>query len=172
MELQRLNFHNIKNYDPEFGSYTLGFPNREVTEGFNNLVLRTWMRASEPATFVRDFVIDVRAGRAEAFLEKIRYFFAGIPYDHARADKAGKEDEETGVRGSREVHYQNVMYVIMRLMGFYTNTEYRTSDGRIDMVVETGDYVYVMEFKIGGTPQAALFPFTNFLPFSTTSFPL
>ena len=146
----------IKDYDPEFRSYTLGFPNREVTEGFNDLVLRTWMRASEPATFVKDFVMDVRNGKAEAFMEKIKCFFAGIPYDHAKYDKAQREDEENGIRGSKEVHYQNVMYVIMRLMGFYTNTEYRTSNGRIDMVVETNDYVYVMEFKIDSTPQAAL----------------
>lgn len=146
----------IKGYDPEFKQYILGFPNREVTEGFNDLVLKTWMRVSEPATFVSDFVKDVRAGNAETFMEKIKYFFAGIPYDHAKEDKYRKEDDETGIRGSKEVHYQNVMYVIMKLMGFYTNTEYRTSDGRIDMVVETSDYVYVMEFKIDSTAQEAL----------------
>ncbi len=146
----------IKDYNPEFKRYTLGFPNREVTEGFNDLVLRTWMRKDNPATFVEDFVNDVRAGKADAFMEKIKYFFAGIPYDHAKEDKALGEDEENGIRGSREVHYQNVLYVIMKLMGFYTNTEYRTSNGRIDMVVETSDYVYVMEFKIDSTAQAAL----------------
>lgn len=146
----------IKDYDPEFKQYILGFPNREVTEGFNDLVLRTWMRGSEPATFVSDFVKDVRTGKAEAFMEKIKHFFAGIPYDHAKEDKARRDDEEGGVRGSKKVHCQNVLYVIMRLMGFYTNTEYRTSDGRIDMVVETNDYVYVMEFKIDSTAQAAL----------------
>lgn len=41
-------------------------------------------------------------------------------------------------------------------MGFYTHTEYRTSDGRIDMVVETSDYVYVMEFKIDKTQEEAI----------------
>lgn len=146
----------IKDDVPEFKQYILGFPNREVTEGFNNLVLRTWMQANKPATFVSDFVNDVRAGKAEAFMEKIKYFFAGIPYDHAREDKAKKRNKENGVGGSKEVHYQNVLYVIMRLMGFYTNTEYRTSTGRIDMVVETNDYVYVMEFKIDSSAQAAL----------------
>ena len=146
----------IKDYDPEFNSYTLGFPNREVAEGFNDLVLRTWMIKDNPAMFVSNFVNDVRAGKAEAFMEKIRCFFAGIPYDHAKEDKAKNNDRETGVRGSKEVHYQNVLYVIMKLMGFYTNTEYRTSNGRIDMVVDTQDYVYVMEFKIDSTAQAAL----------------
>lgn len=146
----------IKDYNPEFKRYTLGFPNKEVTEGFNDLVLRTWMRKDNPATYVEDFVNDVRAGKAEAFMEKIKYIFSGIPYDHAKEDRARKEDEENGIRGSKEVHYQNVLYVIMKLMGFYTNTEYRTSNGRIDLVVETNDYVYVMEFKIDSTAQLAL----------------
>lgn len=50
----------IKDYNPEFDLYVLGFPNKEVSKGFNDLVLRTWMRASRPATFVSDFVMDVR----------------------------------------------------------------------------------------------------------------
>lgn len=143
----------IKDYDTEFEQYTLGFPNKEVSKGFNDLVLRKWMSSNEPTTFVSDFVRDVRAGKAEAFMEKIKYFFAGIPYDHAKVDKP---DKESCIRGNKEVHYQNIMYVIMKLMGFYTDTEYRTSKGRIDMVVQTGDYVYVMEFKIDSSAQAAL----------------
>lgn len=66
----------IKNYNPEFNQYILGFPNREVTEGFNELVLKCWMRTNEPAMFVSDFVEEVREGNAEAFMDKIKYFFA------------------------------------------------------------------------------------------------
>ncbi len=145
----------IKGYDPEFKEYTLGFPNKEVSEGFNDLVLRTWMKSSEPATLLSGFVKDVRAGKVGDFMEKLKSFFAGIPYDLARKEEDACESD-VGIRGSREVHYQNVMYVIMKLMGFYTHTEYKTSDGRIDMIVETKEYVYVMEFKINSTPEDAL----------------
>ena len=34
--------------------------------------------------------------------------------------------------------------------------EYHTSRGRIDIVVQTADYVYVMEFKLDGTAEQAL----------------
>lgn len=44
----------------------------------------------------------------------------------------------------------------MKLMGFYTHAEYRTSGGRIDMIVETSNYLYIMEFKIDSTPEIAL----------------
>jgi len=41
-------------------------------------------------------------------------------------------------------------------MGFYTKAEYHTSEGRIDLVVKTDKYCYVMEFKLDGTAEEAL----------------
>lgn len=143
----------IKDYDPEFDEYILGFPNLEVSKGFNDLVLRTWMRRSEPASPIRDFVLDVRSGNAEEFMTKLQSFFAGIPYDHSGSQT---ENSGEGIRGYKEVHYQNVMFVIMKLMGLHTHTEIRTSDGRMDMLVETSDFIYVMEFKIDSSPEKAL----------------
>lgn len=60
------------------------------------------------------------------------------------------------IKGDKEVHYQNVMYVIVKLMGFYTHTEFRTSNGRIDMLIDTPHYIYVMEFKINSSAKEAL----------------
>lgn len=142
----------IKKYDPDFEEYILGLPNKEVSQGFNDLVLKAWMRQPESGNPIRKFVEDVREGNVDEFMERIQAFFAGIPYDHAK--KAKKSASE--IQGDKEVHYQNVMYVIMKLMGFYTHTEYRTSNGRIDMVVEVGDYIYVMEFKIDSSAEEAL----------------
>lgn len=42
------------------------------------------------------------------------------------------------------------------MVGFYTQVEYKTSNGRIDLVLQTPDYIYVMEFKLSGTAQEAL----------------
>jgi hypothetical protein len=41
-------------------------------------------------------------------------------------------------------------------MGFYVRAEYHTSQGRIDMVLQTADHTYVMEFKLDGTAEEAL----------------
>jgi Holliday junction resolvase-like predicted endonuclease len=41
-------------------------------------------------------------------------------------------------------------------MGFYVNAEYHTSQGRIDLVIQTAERVYVMEFKLDGTAEEAL----------------
>jgi len=34
--------------------------------------------------------------------------------------------------------------------------EYRTSRGRVDLVLKTSDYIYVMEFKLNGTAEEAM----------------
>lgn len=34
--------------------------------------------------------------------------------------------------------------------------EYHTSQGRIDLVLKTDRYIYVMEFKLNGTAEEAL----------------
>lgn len=41
-------------------------------------------------------------------------------------------------------------------MGFYVQVEYHTSRGRIDLVLQTQDYVYIMEFKLNGSADEAL----------------
>jgi hypothetical protein len=41
-------------------------------------------------------------------------------------------------------------------MGFYVKAEYHTSEGRIDLVLQTDAYTYVMEFKLNGTAEEAL----------------
>mgnify|MGYP002107305593 CR=1 FL=1 len=41
-------------------------------------------------------------------------------------------------------------------MGFYTQVELPTSDGRIDVVIQTPDYIYIIECKLDGSAEDAL----------------
>jgi hypothetical protein len=41
-------------------------------------------------------------------------------------------------------------------MGFHVQAEYHTSEGRIDLVLQTQKFCYVMEFKLDGTAEEAL----------------
>lgn len=44
-----------------------------------------------------------------------------------------------------ENHYQNVIYIITKLMGLYVQAEYQTSNGRIDILIGTNNYIYIIE---------------------------
>lgn len=65
-------------------------------------------------------------------------------------------DTDYRVVGDSELYFQNVFYIVSKLLGFYTEVERATSDGRADMVIQTKGYVYVVEFKIDGSPEEAL----------------
>lgn len=55
-----------------------------------------------------------------------------------------------------ELYFQNAMYLVFKMMGFYTDVERTTSNGRIDVVLQTKDYIYVMELKLDGSADEAL----------------
>ena len=66
----------------------------------------------------------------------------------------------------------NAMYIIIELMGEYVETERTTSDGRIDLVLQTDKFIYVIEFKLDGTAEEALQQINEkryALPFETDS---
>ena len=131
----------IKGFDPKFREYRLGFPNEEVAQGFAEGFLKCISSEEDPMSFIKDFTKDVENGDADAFMDRLQSFLADFPYDQIR---------------DLELHWQNVMYLIMKLMGFYVQTEYKTSDGRIDMVVKTNRFIYVIEFKLKSTSKAAM----------------
>ena len=133
----------IKKYDKEFGLYTLGFPNREVEEGFLRFLMPYYAKSDRTRSGfeIKRFVDDVRKGDIDGFMERLQGFLSDCPYEMAR---------------DVELHYQNVLFIVFRLAGLYTRVEYHTSRGRIDMVVQTADYVYVMEFKLDGSAEQAL----------------
>lgn len=133
----------IKDYDSRFGYYTLGFPNREVEEGFVKYLLPFYanVNATKSAFEIGRFVQSVERGDVDNFLERLQSFFADTPYELAR---------------DLELHYQNVLFIVFRLVGLYTQVEYHTNRGRIDLVLKTDRYIYVMEFKLDGTAEEAL----------------
>ena len=62
----------------------------------------------------------------------------------------------THLERDTELHYRNVLFIVFKLVGLYTQVEYHTSNGRIDLVLQTDRYVYIMEFKLNGTAEEAL----------------
>ena len=133
----------IKDYDREFGLYTLGFPNYEVERGFVRYLMPFYTNVppTKTAFEIKRFVMDVERGDYDSFLSRLRTFYADIPYEMQR---------------DLEVHYQNVLFIVFRLMGFHVNVEYHTARGRVDLVLKTKAYIYVMEFKLDGTAEEAI----------------
>ena len=141
--LYQSGYLTIKDYDNRFNTYTLGFPNREVEEGFIRFIMPyyTGLHKSDSAFEIVHFVTEVEKGDVDGFMRRLQSFFEDTPYELVR---------------DLELHYQNVLFIIFKLLGFYTQAEYHTSEGRIDLTVKTNHYIYVMEFKLEGSAEEAL----------------
>lgn len=133
----------IKKYDPDFDILTLGLPNKEVTDGFMNFLMPKYVRLHTKSSevLVRDFVLDLRKGDAEEFMKRLQSFFADVSYDM-------EMDNE------RNLH--NAFLILVKLLGLYVSTEYRTSNGRIDLLIKTDKYIYIIELKLDRSAQEAL----------------
>lgn len=134
----------IKDYDSEFDLVTVGFPNKEVERGFLLFLLPfyTNLKKEDSNFFVSRAVQALKNGDAEVFMSYMKSLLAGYPYELIK---------------DTENHYQNVVYLTLKLMSVYlVDAEFRTSNGRIDLLVRTDKYIYVMEFKYDGSAQEAI----------------
>ena len=141
--LYQSGYLTIKSYDKEFDCYQLCFPNREVEQGFIRYLLPFYTpKTKDKSSYaISQFVKDVRSGDANAFMRRLEGFFANGDYQ---------------VMGDLEVYFQNTLYVIFRMLGFYVEVERHTTNGRMDIVLQTPDYVYIMELKINQSADIAL----------------
>lgn len=133
----------IKGYDEMFKLYTLAFPNDEVRYGFINFLMPFYTAVTDDETdfHISHFVKELMAGDVPAFMERLKAFFAGIPYE---------------LSDDTERHYQVVFYLVFSLMGQFIDAEVRSAKGRADAVVKTKDRIYVFEFKLNGTAEEAI----------------
>ena len=133
----------IKNYNTRRDNFVLGYPNKEVRNGFFMNLLETAKKwdMGRAYNFVDSLNDFIDSDDIEGFLQEMKSFLAGIPY-MAYTDK--------------EPQWQKDILIISRLVGLQVEAERRMSSGRMDMVLDGTKAIYIIEFKYGGTPEEAL----------------
>jgi len=123
--------------------FTLDYPNLEVRSAFSTSLAAHCMKTSlrESSSLCDKMTVALTGGDVDAALEAVKLFMAKIPYNLFQ---------------KRENFFQSVIYVVFAMLGLECRTEERIAAGRVDMVVETRDFVYCFEFKLDGTAEAAL----------------
>ena len=141
--LYQSGYLTIKSYNPLFKKYTLSYPNEEVRIGFLESLLPNYAHVDGAAsyTFIQRFIEDLWNGDINACMERTQSFFASIPND---------------LSNKSERDFQTVFYLFFRLMGQYVETEIKTATGRIDALLRTRGVLYLFEFKMNSTADAAL----------------
>ena len=132
----------IKDFNPALFTYKLDYPNVEVKRGFMHSLSQLFAPAFIYGELsVYQFIRDIEKGDTKAFMDRLTAFFAGNSYM---------------IQGDLGLYFQNVMSIMLKMMGLYVKTEYQTSNGRIDIVFDTDKYVYIIELKRDESAETAL----------------
>lgn len=135
----------LKTYDPRRQRYTLGYPNREVESSILNNILSLYLPSPhDKEGSIYDMEDALEAGDTEEFVKLMKGFRADIPIQlHKYVAKY-------------ENYYHTIFYCLTKLMGLDVEAEYSTSEGFIDMLIKTADYIYIIELKVNGTADEAM----------------
>ena len=123
--------------------YRMGYPNREVRQSLNRVLLRRLAPEAQGQTANRIRLARLlKAADCAGLQELFHAFFASIPYEwHTNNDIARYEG-----------YYASVFYSYFAALGYEITVEESSAAGRLDMAVRAGGRVYLFEFKV--TEQA------------------
>ena len=141
--LYQSGYFTIKDYNEISDLYVLDIPNKEIRVGLMESLLPNYVmaRADDGNVVVADMCEALFENDLETFFTLLRDFLLSIPYC-----------ENTHYEG----HYQQMLYVILSLLGRYVDVEVRTNKGRIDLVMQAAGTLYLMELKVGQSAETAL----------------
>jgi hypothetical protein len=122
--------------------YVFDYPNREVKSAFLETLFHAYARGmAEPTRFL-SLAGHLAAADFESFFETMKAIFADIPY----ALQIQRD----------ESYYHTIFYLAVSASGAEARSEVLTCEGRIDLLVEFPDKVFVLEFKCGQGADAAI----------------
>ena len=141
--LYQSGYLTISGYDEVLRKYILDYPNEEVERGFIDYLVPCYTSIEKGGrdSLLDEFIESVNAGEPEEFLIRLQAMLA---------------DNDYRVAGKKELYFQNVIYVVFKLLGFYAEVERATSRGRIDITIQTQDYIYILELKLDQKAEEAL----------------
>ena len=141
--LYQAGYLTIKEYDQELNTCRLGFPNREVRNGFLRMLLEYYVPDGEidSDVLIARLYRALKAGRPEEMMKLLDGLFANQNYQ---------------IQGDAEKNVQYAMSIIFDLLSQHVHTERQTSNGRIDLLLENKDYIYIIELKMDASADEAL----------------
>lgn len=148
--LYQTGYLTIIDYDEEFDSYLLDYPNDEVRYGFLESLVPMILNDSDSKTTaldIRSFGQDIKKGDTDGFKKRLTALYASLPY---------YEGKQNSSDDYLERDFQNVIYITFMLLGQFIRTQVHNSVGRADAIVETADFVWIFEFKRDKTAEEAL----------------
>lgn len=126
----------------------LGFPNAEVKQALYDIVLPTltMKRTNEVKSMQANLYTYMNHADLEKGMQTLKALIADVPYSNKKMKSMNMEER-----------YRLVISTIFNAIGFNVEVERMLSTGRIDAIVTTPKFIYVLELKLtnnGGVDAA------------------
>ena len=134
----------ISDYNQLTHKVKLNFPNYEVEYSFTNFLVKALSKVSQNklSLLSSQLIKALENNNIPEFCYKLEILFSSIPYSI--------------ISGEKESYYHALLQFLFSLLSLESQSEILTNNGRIDLALETKEYVYIFEFKLNKSAQIAL----------------
>ena len=135
--LYQFGYLTIKDY--QMGVYILGFPNYEVRQALYETVLPalTLRGSGDVQSTQSGLFLALQLGNLPEAMKCLKALIADVPYSNKKLASMDMEER-----------YRLILSTIFNAIGCQVEVEKMIATGRIDMVVGTTNFIYVLELKL------------------------
>lgn len=135
--LYQSGYLTIKTY--EEGVYHLGFPNEEVKQALYECVLPalTMRKEAETQSLQAQLQLYLQIHDTAKAMKALKALIADVPYSNKKLASMDMEER-----------YRLIISTILNAIGLKVEVEHMLATGRIDLLVHTSRYIYVIELKL------------------------
>jgi hypothetical protein len=141
--LFQMGYLTIDSYEPLSRNYTLRYPNLEVKASLNRHLIS--LLSKKPAFRINPLIGDLYTSlleeRLETTVSTLQTILSEIPYT---------------LHIPEERFYHSLLQTLFSAAGIYTQSERMTSMGRMDLILELPNLIYIIELKLNGPPEEGL----------------
>lgn len=140
--LYQSGYLTIKDFNGKF--YRLGFPNEEVQDGFIQCLMAEYSgKGGLLDNDLQSLYESINNDDVEGILLQIKHIIGQIPFENSEPNMM-------------EIHFRNMLYLMIKFTGHNVSVEYPVLGGRIDVFFETNKYAYIIECKRDESAEIAL----------------
>ena len=135
--------------------YLLGYPNIEVQRSLeHNLVEAfTYQTTSTVSNALVKMQRGLKTGDVDLFMQFLKIILSDLKYNWQPPRQYAKEEE---LFRMWEGYFHAILYVITSYMNMSIKAEVQHNKGRVDLIAEVADFIYLMEFKLDGSSTDAI----------------
>lgn len=141
--------------------FVLGYPNIEVRQSMMHNLTQAY--TFKHKSTISQAMVRMQRGLEEAnlplFVEQLKIVLSDISY-HLHPKKSRKKlteaEEAEQLFKMWEGYFQTIIYLVTAYMDLSVRSEVTKHKGRLDIVAETDNYIYLMELKLDETSTDAI----------------